>query len=74
MKFVKITEWGNCQICGEHEDLRFGICGNCAKIWKSQGGKWEWDKDNPNLAKLSCSGRRWYCRKDRPDFLKEGEL
>lgn len=65
MVFVKVDGWGKCQICGKIGHLRFGICGfHCAKIWRSQG-KWKWDKNNPNLAKITCNDKVWYYKETR---------
>lgn len=28
--YVSIAQWGNCKVCGEHKDLRYGSCFKCS--------------------------------------------
>ena len=28
--YVSIAQHGDCKVCGEHEDLRFGSCFDCS--------------------------------------------
>jgi hypothetical protein len=70
MEFVKANEYGICKICGGEGHIRFGICGgNCIEDWENKG-KWEWDKDNQNLAKLSYNEKIWYYEETRPKYMK----
>lgn len=35
MKVYKTPElWGYCQLCGRYQDLRFGVCFDCANTVK----------------------------------------
>jgi hypothetical protein len=53
--YVSISQWGNCKVCGVHQDLRMGACFKCAgfvtgerisptthKLWDSRNPSNSW--------------------------------
>ena len=28
--YLAIDTWGYCQVCGQNDDLRYGVCFNCS--------------------------------------------
>ena len=49
--YIVIDTWGNCRRCGRRQDLRMGVCRDCADKCLTEaigGGKSRcWDEDNP---------------------------
>lgn len=48
--YVVVETWGNCNVCGRHQDLRFGSCYSCADFVDGKpilGGYELWDSRNP---------------------------
>ena len=49
--YVSIAQWGNCKVCGEHQDLRYGSCFMCSDFVEgeqiSPTTHRMWDTRNP---------------------------
>jgi hypothetical protein len=49
---VSIAQWGNCKVCSEHKDLRYGSCFKCSDFVEgeqiSQITHKLWDSRNPS--------------------------
>ena len=49
--YVSMAEMGNCQVCGQHKDLRDGSCFRCSDGVagkKIEGGYKLWEMTNPS--------------------------
>ena len=49
--YVSMAEMGYCKVCGEHQDLRMGVCFTCADQVAGKpipGGHELWDSKNPS--------------------------
>ena len=49
--YVSIAQWGNCKVCGQHKDLRYGSCFHCSdQVMGEQVSETThklWDSENP---------------------------
>lgn len=48
--YVAMAQWGDCKVCGRHQDLRMGACFKCSDRVAGKpipGGYELWDQDNP---------------------------
>ena len=58
--YVAFAQWGNCKVCGRHQDLRMGACFKCSDQVagkKIPGGHELWDSKNPD--------NRWQVKADQ---------
>ena len=49
--YVAVETWGDCKVCGRHQDLRMGACYDCADHVSGKpipGGHELWDSRNPS--------------------------
>lgn len=49
--YVSFAQWSNCKVCGQHEDLRMGVCFHCADFVDGRSipsGHELWDSRNPD--------------------------
>jgi hypothetical protein len=49
--YVAIDTWGDCKVCGKHQDLRYGSCFDCSDHVAGKaipGGHELWDSRNPS--------------------------
>ena len=49
--YVAVDTWGDCKVCGEHQDLRMGVCHRCSSQVAGKpipGGHELWDSKNPS--------------------------
>jgi len=50
--YVSIEQWGNCKVCGQYKDLRYGSCFHCSDFVDGKeipGGHELWDSRNPTV-------------------------
>ena len=49
--YIVMNNWGNCKVCGKHDDLRCGTCFTCAEFVDgeriSRTTHRLWDRRNP---------------------------
>lgn len=49
---ISLSDWGNCQICGEYQDRRCGACFTCSDVVDGEqlpdGRHRLWDSRNPS--------------------------
>lgn len=50
--YVVRNRFGDCKVCGQHDDLRFGVCFDCADFVKCQEVSPDiykvWDERDPS--------------------------
>jgi hypothetical protein len=59
--YVIVAQFGNCRVCGKHDDLRFGSCFECSdyvngeqisltthRLWDSRNPSNEWFVEEAN--------------------------
>jgi hypothetical protein len=55
--YVSFAQFGNCNVCGQHQDLRMGACFTCADKVDgeevSPGNHRLWEMGNPR--------NEWFC-------------
>jgi len=50
-------DWGNCLVCGKHQDRRYGVCFDCSDYVKTDS-KYAWDVRNPQKRwRVSSQGK-----------------
>lgn len=51
--YVCVEQWGDCRVCGNHQDLRCGVCFDCSGKVDGEpikGGHRLWERANPSNA------------------------